>query len=431
MKLLIIITPFSPFQTPNTLRWISLIEYFQTKGIEISVLTTELKSKIHFEKENQDHKIYRAGYNTLLDWVQDKLSFNKRRGIPGENQPLQTSTTKYPVIEKLIDLTWRKNYWPDGSQLFLKPGIKKGTEIITEQDITHVISVGLPFTCHWIAYHLKEKFPRIHWHQDIEDPFSYSDVFWVNNFKKYKQKNILAESKAFQLSDSISVTNHRAMKKYQNLFPDSSHKLSVIHPLFSDKKQKDFAGLDIDKKKLHLGYFGTFYTDIRSPEPFLNMLLLINESYPEKLSNLHFHFFGLQNKFSSPIFEKFNNLKSSFKLYGLYDRDSSMDAMRKMDFLLNFGNSTDYHLPSKVVDYLYSNKPIVNVHSIKNDSSKEFFKDHKDILNLNTTDDQLVKLANSFIEFVTKERETAHPDISKVEAYNAKNIGNQYLDKMN
>jgi len=430
LKLLIIITPFIPYQTPNTIRWTSLIDYFLTKEIEISVLTTKISADLVPRTDNKNYKIYRAGYNTLLDWTQDKFSTQTKRGLPKESEKPVIPKGYNSFVERIVDFTWRKNYWPDGSKLFFKKGIKKGTEIITSDGITHILSVGLPFTCHWIAYHLKENFPNLHWHQDIEDPFSYSDAFWVNNFKKYKEKNIDAERKAFHLSDSISVTNERAMEKYKEMFSDSAHKLSVIYPIFSEYNQKSISDLIINNEKLHFGYFGSFYTGVRSPEPFLEVLRYILKHNKETFDKFHFHFFGLQNKYSFPIFEKFDRLSDHISLHGFYDRDRSMYAMKQMDVLLNFGNSTDYHLPSKVVDYLYCNKPIVNIHSIENDSSKKFFSNYSDILNLNTESNSVGHLSKSFLEFVSKQRKSKSPDVSKVEAYLKYTIGDKYLDQM-
>ncbi|MBK8349312.1 MAG: hypothetical protein IPL08_17495 [Saprospiraceae bacterium] len=43
-----------------------------------------------------------------------------------------------------------------------------------------------------------------------------------------------------------------------------------------------------------------------------------------------------------------------------------------MDILINIGNITEYHLPSKIIDYLAAYRPIVNLMSNENDSVKHF-----------------------------------------------------------
>ena len=202
MKILLIITPFHPSQTPNTLRWIPIIKYFESKGIVTTVLTTRNRTSQN-SKLSLMAQVFEAGYNTLLDWFYFTLNVRRRRNLPGEGHNVLLTSTFFKVTEWIIDKTWRKHYWPDGSQLFLKPGLRQAREIIKNDDeITHLISVGLPFTCHLIAAKLKETYPQLHWHQDIEDPFSFSEEFWVNNFNKYRKKNVEAERKTFDLSNS-------------------------------------------------------------------------------------------------------------------------------------------------------------------------------------------------------------------------------------
>jgi len=100
-----------------------------------------------------------------------------------------------------------------------------------------------------------------------------------------------------------------------------------------------------------------------------------------------------------------------------------------MDYLLNFGNTTDYHLPSKVVDLLYFNKPILNFISNSNDSTQAFLKDYDDILNLNLTDIGQEEI-NQFIQFVNKERQARIAEPALIENYTSERLGKMYLDLM-
>ncbi len=430
MKILLIITPFFPSQTPNTLRWIPIIKYFSQQGIETAILTTKNRSS----EKNEDLKefeIHHAGYNTLLDWLYFTFRIKKRRQLPNNKSKVKQPKSGNKFLQKIIDLTWRRYYWPDGSMLFLKPGILKAGKIIrNDNSITHVISVGLPFTCHLIAAQLREKYPHIYWHQDIEDPFSYSEEFWVNNFKKYRQNNIDAEKRAFQLSDSISVTNERAKHKYQELFRDYAQKLSVIHPLFSEYDDSKNIVLKLDSDKIHIGYFGSFYENVRSPRPLLHFLDYIRKQNPEKLRKYHFHFFGQQNRFSLPIFEFYSDLKANITLHGLYDRDLSISAMKQMDVLLNVGNSTDYHLPSKAVDYLYMNKPLINITSIAEDATMSFLDGRVDVCNLHLKDNDYELLSIKMHTFLSSRMKSSEVSKEKVTPYTTTVIGQEYLKAM-
>jgi hypothetical protein len=398
-------------------------------GIPVTVLTTKNKQKEH-QNQNLKYSKKEVGYNTLLDWLYFKTGKKQRRNLPGQ-QPISPKTNwSQKIIEKIIDLTWRAHYWPDGSQLFLKPGIQEGHNIVKEQAITHVISVGLPFTCHLIALRLKESFPHLHWHQDIEDPFSYSEEFWVNNFEKYRNKNIEIERKAFAYSDSISVTNAEAENRYKKLFADSAHKLSVIPPMFSEYETINESVIEFNQKKINIGFFGSFYETVRSPQRFLEFISTIQSAHEDFMDDISLHFIGQQNRFSIPIFERFSSLKPYINVHGFLNRHSTIAAMKQMDFILNFGNTTDYHLPSKLPDYLYINKPIINVMSIDNDASAIYLKDYPDLCNLLLKADVEDALIKRFIEFIQKERRPSLPSIENVSQYTTSAIANQYLKSM-
>ena len=319
MKLLLIISQFSPAQTPNTMRWIPLLRFFQDQGHDVYVLTTK-RSGQPLESVEDNMAIFRAGYNTLLDFCFDLTKRSNRRNETGNKGYSGTPGLGSVLLEKLVSKTWRKNYWPDGSKLFLKPGIKKGLEIVEDKQISHIISVGLPFTAHLIAQKLKEKNAAINWHMDIQDPFCYSKEFWVNNFKKYSAKNIAAEKAAFHLADSISNTNATADQKYKILFPEAKDKMTIIPPLFALPKSKDNKGLYLFDEKIHLGYFGSFYDGVRSPKPFLDFLLDLHKVDPTLFDKIQIHFFGQQNRFSAPLFSAYPTIRRYFILHG-YSND--------------------------------------------------------------------------------------------------------------
>lgn len=424
MRLLIIISQFSPSQTPNTLRWLPLAEQFIAEGHEVSILTTK-HSGFPDEDDLEGIKIYRAGHNTLMDKLYNTFRSNNRRNEV--NASLPNDGLLYNLAQKLTDKTWRKNYWPDGSKLFLKPGIKKGAEVIAKNAITHMVSVGLPFTNHWIAKSLKEKHSQVHWHMDIQDPFCYSDEFWVNNFSKYKDKNIAAEKAAFGLADSSSVTNERAREKYQELFPKLTASMVVIPPLFHLPTKKDSYDLVLYSAKIHLAYYGSFYEGVRSPLMFLKFLKYLHEQDNALFDKVQFHFLGQLDRKSYPLFSLYPEIRRYMVLHGFKNRAETLDAMSQVDILMNFGNTTDYHLPSKVVDYLYANKPILNLTSVKNDSTQVFLKEYKDIENILLEEENFPALAQRFYEFTFSEREKQEAQLSLVEQNSTESIAQLYL----
>ncbi len=424
LRLLLIISQFSPSQTPNTLRWSPLAQHLVAQGHEVYVLTT--KHSGYPNEETQDGlRIYRAGHNTLMDKLYNTFRSDNRRNEVNASIPREGFI--YNLVQKLTDKTWRSNYWPDGGKLFLKPGIQKGNELIAKHAITHMISVGLPFTSHWIAKSLKEKHSQLQWHMDIQDPFSYSKEFWVNNFTKHQDKNIAAEQEAFRLADSSSVTNERAKEKYQELFPESTSNMKVIPPLFHLPEEKEAYDMILFSQKIHLGYFGSFYDGVRSPLMFLKFLKYLHEEDNSLFDKIQFHFVGQLDRNSYPLFDLYTEIRRYMVIHGFKNRAETLDAMSQVDILMNFGNSTDYHLPSKVVDYLYLNKPILNLCAVENDSTKVFMQGHEDIQNLLLDEAHFPALAERFYEFVFRERERPVAELGRVTAYRTEAIAEEYL----
>lgn len=425
MRILLVISQWSPSHTPNTLRWVPLVKEFQNKGHEISVLTTN-RSGHNSVDEIDSVKVYRAGYNTLLDRIYDLRGTNNRRNelhsIPKPRSIFSGLT------DSIVNLLWRDRYWPDGSKLFIKPGIKTGSEVIRNENITHVITVGLPFSAHLIGRQLKSESPRVHWHMDIQDPFSYSKEFRVNNYRKFKNKNISEESSAFSLADSISVTNAVAKKKYKELFADEANKIKVISPLFYLHNKTQYEVIP-DRKKVHLGYAGSFYNGVRSPKIFLEFLNKINGANPELVNKLQIHFFGQLDPQSYGQFKAYPELRNYFIFHGFLSREAAINGLEQMDIVMNFGNTTNYHLPSKVVDYLYLGKPLLNWISRSDDSTSEFLKTHDlEVCNIDIAQLGQQEATDLFKRFVFREREYSVSDIERVKAYLPESIGKQYLD---
>lgn len=394
-------------------------------GHRVSVLTTKRKGYPEVE-EVDGMKIHRAGYNTLMDRLYDLFSSDKRRHETGGGMPEQGLFSS--LAQRIADKTWRKSYWPDGSKLFLKPGIAKGKQIISQKDVTHVVSVGIPFTCHWIANAIKTSSDKVHWHMDIQDPFCYSEEFWVNNFSRYKNKNIAAESEAFQNANSISVTNPRAGERYQQLFKEQAHKLKVIPPLWTAADTNDKYDMILYSRKIHLGYFGSFYEGVRSPLMFMKFLKFLHEQDPSLFDEIQFHFVGQMDRVSLPMFDIYPEIRRYMVIHGFMTRSQTLDAMSQVDILMNFGNTTDYHLPSKVVDYLATGKPIVNLTSIANDSTSLFFRDKQTVLlDLMLSEEAFSEQATAFLSFVKKNRAEKMVDQEDLKSYALESVSKAYL----
>lgn len=400
MRILIILSQYHPALNPNVYRWSAIAEYWVRDGHDVHVLCTRRQGVSDSAIKNGVW-VHRAGQNSLLDWVSNVLRFKMRRGEVGGSNAKPRKIRRF--LEAIIDYTWRAVYWPDGTILWYLPGKRKAILLHENHSFDAVISVSLPFTANLIAAALKKRFSGIKWLMDIEDPFAVAAALYINNTFFYNALNFKAEQKLLNQADVISVTVEATRDLYLEVFKSLAHKIHIIPPLYSllIKNKK----LELEKGKIHLGYFGAFYHPIRTPEAFLYLLqqaFQVNLNLKEKII---IHFFGEVPAIIQPIFEKYNALSNNLIFYGLVEREMVAAAIPAMDFLVNIGNTTTYHLPSKAVDYLMSAKPIVNIYYNQTDPFKDFFTPYPIILNLLAQKERFSTLeVQAFIHFINQNK---------------------------
>lgn len=382
MRILLISPLYYPACSPNVYRWDAIARYWTGQGHEIHWLCTRFGNEPEEAKINGIF-IHRTGYHTLLDWVYDLLNIQEgRRGTLGAGMPRRSRFRRF--AEGIVNLTWRKVYWSDGACLWYFPAKRKALELMRLHAFEAVISVSLPFTTVRIACALKKTYPDLHWLMDIEDPFSFVVEYFINNRALYKSLNIKVEERALQLADVVSVTVEAARNKYITHFPFVEEKIYVVPPLYEEMQLVGTLpeGFQKEESNIHLGYFGTFYYPIRNPEGLLRLISAVVKENPELANRLTIHFAGTVPVEYTDVFRSFTELKGMLRFYGLISRREVAGMMQEMDFLINIGNSTDYHLPSKSAEYLISDKPVVNVACIREDSFVVFMKDYPLLLNL-------------------------------------------------
>lgn len=385
MRILIITVYYHPVMTPNVFRWSALAEHWAAQGHEVHVLCSE-RSPFPKEEIIQGVRVHRAGHGSLQDWVFNWMKTPIRRAEPG-GPVVQNSGIVRRILERLLDLTWRQLYWPDGACTWFFSGKKAAFRLHRQYHFDRVISVALPFTANLIAGALKRKNPDLFWLMDIEDPFAFSKEFRVNNRFLYKRWNDRAEAKLLRLADAVSLTLKNALDRYQSYFPELEFgdKMGVVPPLVNPDSPRPLgppAAGDTNPtgeggvKRIKLAYFGTFYKNVRTPAPFFAFLEQFLNAFPAYRQKLQVDFFGEMPGWVMAEFDRYPALKSILRFHGLIPRDQVAREIADTGFLINIGNTTDYHLPSKAAEYLCSGKPIINIMLHPGDAFREFAGDY-------------------------------------------------------
>ncbi len=363
-KILVISYDFFPDNSPNTYRWLNVLRKWNERGVEIHVLSFHKNNFTEYE-EFEGIIIYRIG-KSAFEKLKSKI-FNvseKENYIPNiQNQNID----KKGFIRKIYNLTWKKLYFPDFAFLWQSAALKKASEIIKKENITDLITVSWPFSDHVVGSRLKKKFVNINWIADTIDPFYLSKA--VNNNFLYNSLNYNYEKKVLSSADVVTVLTDKLKHKYSKLYPSIKDKISVNHNIFVPYDRIQAADKE-NNGKTKLVFVGTLTPITRSP---LNLLQLFDNLFNlnNNIFDLELHFYG-DHKQCADIFEKYNYLlEQSIFLHGLVPREQIPTILDSASILINIGNNNEFQEPSKILEYIYFGKPILNVCSIEKDSSLE------------------------------------------------------------
>ncbi len=186
------------------------------------------------------------------------------------------------------------------------------------------------------------------------------------------------EQKILESADAATVTTEFALKKYRVEFGEKAvAKMIVVPPLLHPVPNLQTLKPS-NPQTLKFAYFGALYTPVRTPDVFLDLLEKTFTLRPDLARKIEVHFYG---EIFPEFFEQLA-AQPAIRLHGLRPREEVQAAMREADILLNIGNTTDFQLPSKAVEYLAAGKLILNLSYTENDPFAAFFEGNDLIFNL-------------------------------------------------
>ncbi|MBV6440300.1 MAG: hypothetical protein EPGJADBJ_01965 [Saprospiraceae bacterium] len=310
----------------------------------------------------------------------------------------------------MYNAIWKKVYFPDDACIWYFPAKRKVRQLLEKEQFDVVITVSLPFTAHliglrlrnlggfvngippiWLAASRLRNFKnfvnvasndrhKFFWLADIGDPFSIQAKSLNNSFLYGKWSRRL-EQIVLESADAVTVTTEFTLQEFRERFGQkATAKMFVVPPLLHPPPPipNPQSPIPNPQSPIRIGYFGALYAPVRTPDALLDLLEKTFALKPDMKGRLEAHFYG-------EIFPEFYErltAQPAVRLHGLRSRSEVQRAMSEMDILVNIGNTTDFQLPSKVVDYLASGKPVVNLSYTDTDPFASFFGDNNLILNL-------------------------------------------------
>lgn len=256
------------------------------------------------------------------------------------------------IYRAICKLTYRLIDFPRCEYFFLTYKVLKD-----EKPFDYLITIAHPFGCHWGAayyrrYKSKGKFK--YWVADCGDPFmGDKDVKRTPLLLKPIEKFWCKEC------DSIVIPVEIGRNGY---YPEFRYKISVI------PQSIDFDSIELERYQKYdiptFFYSGAIYPGVRDPTAFLEYLCI-------KKQNFRFIVYS-----GSVIWDKYKQQLGEKLIIKKYiPRKELIKIMSKMDFLINFTNDSDNQVPSKLIDYTLSQRPILNISSSYSENEKVAFEE--------------------------------------------------------
>lgn len=184
--------------------------------------------------------------------------------------------------------------------------------------------------------------------------------------------------------------------------------------MFHAKINKKTNNFNYKKTPVKVAYFGVLTMGVRTPDNFLSF---INEL---DMNNLEIHWYT--NEDSKHMIKSVYSKSSKNFFHDMVPRDEALDLMdNEYHALLNIGNQNPFQLPSKVIEYISTGKPIIHYSEITDDPVVGILNERSNsiIINKNTNPEQAKK------EF--KEKMFSDKSVSSVENFNSVSVVNELL----
>lgn len=146
----------------------------------------------------------------------------------------------------------------------------------------------------------------------------------------------------------------------------NGHKVTVaqfpnVRPIVPLQKRSIIVE-SFEKDKINLLFVGKFYAEIRHPQYLFDLMEQLRDT-PIVLHVVGpLNYMGFDNDY---INRYFTNMIPNIRFYGAVPPTEADDILLYADGLVHLGNSIDTAMPSKILDYISSGKPILNICKIR------------------------------------------------------------------
>ena len=283
-----------------------------------------------------------------------------------ENEYQKSNNILNKIVSKIYDFWYARKYKMNYEYGILYKHSLSVKRIIKERNINCLISVSLPVTYHICARMALSANDGVEWLPICFDPFAYSQEISLEEQRKRAKLEVQEFSKAqrvFILEESKNDYEKSSIKEKFVFF----NLPNVRNLMVSEKKIELFNENDINCL-----FLGNLFFSVRNPEYLFNIFCKMKDARIKL-----FVIGGVYGDFPKDYFSKWETLSDgTIKCFGRVDSQTAIDLINAADILVNIGNTTTNQCPSKILDYISSGKPILNVSKGSQCAALKYLKDY-------------------------------------------------------
>lgn len=365
MKILFVIKNYYPYDDGSSNCVKSIVEQLSSSGKEVHILSMK------YDFNTLDEEVYsNINIHRILDKCEIPIN-DLFINIETPNKIIKfAKKIQIILLKSLRRIEYRFN---KNTILYYERKITtdKIRELNKKYKFDVIISVSQPFFTSVSTFNVVKKSKTKFIVYQL-DPYS-------NNLeveKKYKNNRLKVEKKVFSRADKIIVTDLIYNENLQGELKSYLNKMRVLKFPLIKEKIKEVVDDDIilSNDYINCAFIGCLYQKIRNPyyllEIFKNMsfkkirLIIVGSGMEEMLG------------------EYKKVLKDRLEIYKKVSQKAAFNFMLNADILINLGNTVPNQMPSKILDYISTGKPIINLYKIDDCPTLEYTKDYELALNI-------------------------------------------------
>lgn len=354
-NVLVIVYYFPPMGGSGVQRPLKFVKYLRDYGWNPIVLCPRPGIYPYFdesqEKELQELNVdvHRVDANTLFHIGAGSASSQKQKKIPD-------------FLAKIGRRILRLFLYPDNKKGWIEPAVKRGAQLINEEQIEGIFSSAPPFSNHIIGKELSQKF-------NLPLTLDYRDAWLHNHFMDGMfgwQKKIMRkmEQECLQEADLVIGLDEFMLAEMSKSYPEIKVQMKVIPHGFDpeDFKVKSSPTLYRAEGKLNFLYSGLFYEG-NQPDTFLEGLEQACRLGEVDKKDIHLHFQGgLDRRIRQLLRHK--GWEGQYSDLGYQSHQKAAANLKEADILWMISNFSPEHKQvksGKLFEYFGSRKPVLGL----------------------------------------------------------------------